>query len=217
MPINENPLTRRLRFFNDIIYELLPAAYNALDWLTFGAWWRLVRQALNYLPTGGQVLEIGFGPGRLHAEIVQQSDVCLGIDLAWGMCQFTQKRLHQANLPSLLVRGSVFSLPYKNDAFNSIVSTFAFSGFPDGAQAMAEMARVTAVDGQIILIDIGVPTDSNRLGISLAHLWESMGDFLYDLPQLMTTAGLTVTVFEEFGPGNHIRAVVGEKKRVVIN
>jgi hypothetical protein len=28
---------------------------------------------------------------------------------------------------------------------------------------------------------------------------------------MMSAAGLTVTVFEQFGPGNHIRAVVGQK------
>ena len=40
-----------------------------------------------------------------------------------------------------------------------------------------------------------------------------MGDFLYDVPSLMADAGLTVTAREDFGPGRHIVAVVGEKPR----
>jgi hypothetical protein len=45
----------------------------------------------------------------------------------------------------------------------------------------------------------------------LADLWKYLGDFLYDQPLLMQEAGLEVTVFEEFGPGKHIRAIVGLK------
>ena len=202
---------RQLRFFNDVIYEGFPAAYNALDWLTFGAWWRLVRQALAYVPPGGRVLEIGFGPGRLQVELARRADVCLGLDLAWGMCRFSRRRLLQAGLPSRLVRGSVFTLPYPSDSFDTVVSTFAFSGFPEGALALDEMVRVTAAGGCIVLVDIGLPGDGNRLGVLLARLWEGLGDFLYDQPQMMEAAGLAVTVFEEFGPGNHIRAVVGRK------
>lgn len=202
---------RRLRFFNEVVYEAFPAGYNAIDWLTFGAWWRLVRRALDYVSPGGHVLEIGFGPGRLQVELARQAELCLGLDLAQGMCRFTQRRLHRAGLPSHLVRGSVFTLPYPNNTFDTVVSTFALSGLPDGALALSEMARVTAVGGSVVLVDIGLPQAGNRLGIFWARLWERLGDFLYDQPQLMQTAGLTVTVFEEFGPGNHIRAVVGQK------
>lgn len=48
-------------------------------------------------------------------------------------------------------------------------------------------------------------------GHFLPHLWERTGDFLYDLPDLMRSCGLEVIVFEEFGPGNHVRALVGRK------
>jgi hypothetical protein len=38
-----------------------------------------------------------------------------------------------------------------------------------------------------------------------------MGDFLYDTPTIMLEGGLKVAAYEEFGPGGHILAVVGEK------
>ena len=202
---------RRLRFFNDVVYETFPAAYNAVDRLTFGAWWQLVRRALEYVPEGGRVLEIGFGPGRLHVELARRAGQCVGLDLAWGMCRFTQRRLHRAGLNSQIVRGSVFTLPYPGNLFDTVVSTFAFSGFPEGERAMGEMARVTAAGGCVVLVDMGLPRDRNRVGMFLARLWQYLGDFLYDQPLLMQEAGLEVTVFEEFGPGDHIRAIVGQK------
>ncbi len=35
-----------LKFFNGVLYDALAPAYDSLDWLTLGAWWRLVRRAL---------------------------------------------------------------------------------------------------------------------------------------------------------------------------
>ncbi|HEC23402.1 MAG TPA: class I SAM-dependent methyltransferase [Chloroflexi bacterium] len=153
-----------LRFFNEVVYNSLAPAYNALDWLTFGAWWRLVRRALDYVPDGGRVLEVGFGPGKLHVELSRRADRCFGLDLAWGMCQFTRRRLRRAGLVSRITCGSVFELPYPGGAFDTVVSTFAFSGFPDALRAMREVARVTGPGGRVVLVDIGLPSDGNRAG-----------------------------------------------------
>lgn len=202
---------RWLRFFNNIVYEAFPQAYNALDRLTFGAWWNLVRRALEYVPPAGRVLEIGFGPGRLHVELARRASLCVGLDLAWGMCRFTRQRLSREGLSSHIAQGSVFALPYPDNTFDTLVSTFAFSGFPQGELAMREIGRVTVAGGRIVLVDIGLPANNNRLGNFFARLWERMGDTLYDQPLLMREAGLEVVVCEEFGPGDHIRAVVGQK------
>ncbi|MBZ0301645.1 MAG: methyltransferase domain-containing protein [Anaerolineae bacterium] len=202
---------QRLRFWNQVVYSALAPIYNGLDWLTFGVWWRLVRRALEAIPPNQQVLEIGFGPGKLHVELARQAALCAGLDLAWGMCRYTQRRLIHADLPVRITRGSVYELPYPNVAFDCVVSTFAFSGFPEGPRALAEMARVTRSGGRVVLVDIGLPEDGNRLGTGLARLWEQMGDFLYDLPAMMAEAGLRVITFKEYGPGRHIRLVVAEK------
>jgi ubiquinone/menaquinone biosynthesis C-methylase UbiE len=91
------------------------------------------------------------------------------------------------------------------------VSTFAISGLPHAGDALAEMARVTRRGGCVVLVDIGLPLDGNRAGTFWARLWERMGDYLYDFPVLMADAGLRVSAFEEFGPGHHIRVIVGER------
>lgn len=216
MPTSQNlpensSRARWLKFFNTIGYNALAPLYDGIDWLTLGAWWRLVRRALDYVPPGERVLEVGFGPGKLHAALSKQSAHCYGLDLAWGMCKLTQQRLTRAGLPAGITRGSVYTLPYASGEFDTVVSTFAFSGFPDGAQAMQEMARVTAPGGRVVIVDIGLPQDGNRSGVFWARLWERMGDSLYDLPALMDAAGLTVSEYTEYGPGQHIRAVVGTK------
>ena len=210
--MNRTPSQEKwLRFFNRVLYNVLAPLYNALDWLTFGAWWRLVRRALDHIPDGGRLLEVGFGPGKLHAELSHRAEFCAGLDLAKGMCRMTQRRLGRLGLVSRLVRGSVFELPYSDACFDFVVSTFAFSGFADGLKAMEEMARVTQSGGRVVLVDIALPDDHNRLGTMLARQWERWGDFLYAYDDLMRDAGLNVILVEEYGPGNHIRVVVGEK------
>lgn len=203
---------RRLRFWNNVVYNLMAPVYNSLDWLTCGTWWRLVSRALYHVP-GGRVLEVGFGPGRLHVELARRANSLHGIDLAEGMCRYTRRRMERAGLGSTIVRGSVFDMPYDNGAFDTVVTTFSFSGFPDGPEAMAEMIRVLAPGGRVVIVDIGLPLDGNAFGTFWARLWEWCGDFLYDIPAIMEEGGLKVMVFEEFGPGNHIRAVVGEKPK----
>jgi ubiquinone/menaquinone biosynthesis C-methylase UbiE len=209
---NRSPAqARRLRFWNAVVYNTLAPAYDSLDWLTLGAWWRLVRRALDYVPSGGRVLEVGFGPGKLHVELARRAEVCVGLDLARGMCRFTQRRLARAGLVSRVTRGSAFALPYPAATFDAAVSTFAISGLPDAEVALGEMVRVIRPGGCLVLVDIGLPLDGNRAGTFWARLWERMGDYLYDFPALMADAGLRVSQFEEFGPGDHIRAVVGER------
>ena len=139
-----------LGFWNRIVYTFLAPVYNSLDWLTFGAWWRLVRRALDHVPPGGRTLEVGFGPGKLHVELARRADLCAGLDLAWGMCRYTQRRLQRQGLANRVVRGDAFRLPYPANAFDVVVSTFAHSGLPDGADAIREMARVTAAGGRVV-------------------------------------------------------------------
>jgi tRNA G46 methylase TrmB len=64
-----------LRLFNGAVYNALPPVYDSIDWLTFCASWRLVRQALDYVPANVHVLEVGFGPGKLYVELARQSSL----------------------------------------------------------------------------------------------------------------------------------------------
>lgn len=200
--------TIQRRFWNPI-YDRLARLYDAIDWLTAGVSHRLRRRALRYLPPeGSRVLEVGFGGGRLHVEMAQRWRTA-GVDLAPGMAQLTRRRLRQRGLPSRLAVGSVMALPWSDGAFDAIVSTFAFSAFPDGEGALAEMTRVLKPGGRVIIVDAGESHDGNLVARLLAGTWALIGDYMRDEGPLMERQGLVNVKREEYGPWNHIHAVVG--------
>lgn len=199
-----------MAFYNRVLYEKLAPLYAALDRLTLGMWWQLVCRALEYVPAGGRVLEVGFGPGKLHLALARRAGLTIGLDLAMEMCRLAQRRLERAGRIGCITRGDVLALPYSDRTFDVVVSTFTLPGMPDGAKALQEMARVTAIGGRVVLVDIGLPFDGNWVGTFWARLWERMGVILYDQVALMRQAGLRISVYEEYGPGKHIRVVVGE-------
>jgi ubiquinone/menaquinone biosynthesis C-methylase UbiE len=202
---------RWLRFFNKVVYRSMAPAYDAMDLFTFGAWWRLVRHALEHVPDDRDVLEVGFGPGKLHLELARRSSRCTGLDYSPDMCRFARRRVLEAGLEANITRGTAHSLPFADESFDCVVSTFALSGLSEPDTIMAELARVLRPGGRVVVIDIALPKDDNPVGRSLARLWERMGDYLHDFPSIMEKAGLRESLDQEFGPGRHIRALVGIK------
>ncbi|MBE0411717.1 MAG: hypothetical protein IBX69_18475 [Anaerolineales bacterium] len=74
-----------------------------------------------------------------------------------------------------------------------------------------ETACVTAIGGRIVLVDIGLLTDNNRRETFFARLGKGMGDYLYDRTLSMREAVLALVIWEEYSPGEQVRAVAGQK------
>ena len=200
--------TIQRRFWNPF-YDRLARFYDAIDWLTAGAAHRLRRRALRYLPPeGNRVLELGFGGGRLHSEMARGWWTA-GVDLAPGMAELTQRRLRDRGLSSHLAVASAMALPWADASFDAVVSTFAFSAFPDGESALAEMARVVKPGGRVVIVDAGESHDGNLMARLLAGAWTLIGDYIRDEGPLMEEQGLVGVKREEYGPWSHIHAVVG--------
>ncbi len=205
--VDRNTIQRR--FWNPV-YDRLATWYDAVDWLTFNTTHRLRLRALGHLsPPGSRVLEIGFGSGKLHAQLAGQYQMA-GLDLAPGMQRLTQRRLAAHSLTSDLRTGSVYAIPWPDASFDAVLSTFAFSAFPDADAAMDEMIRVVKPGGKVIIVDAGESKGGNLMARWLANLWELLGDYMRDEVPLMEARGLQVKR-EEYGPWNCIHVVVGTR------
>lgn len=198
------------RHFWAPVYDRLAGLYDAVDWLTFNTTHRLRKRGLVDLPpSGSRLLEIGFGSGRLHLELAERYEMA-GLDRAPGMVRLTKRRLAGRGRESGLCVGSVYGLPWPNGHFDAVLSTFAFSAFPDADRALDEMVRVTRPGGKIIVVDAGEAADGNGLARFLAWLWEAFGDYMRDEVPLMEARGLS-TKREEYGPWGCVHVVVGTR------
>src|SRR5439155_824322 len=58
--------------------------------------------------------------------------------------------------------GDVLPLPYPDGAFSLVVSRFAFHHFPEPRAVLAEMKRVCAPGGRVVLVDVAASEDTAK-------------------------------------------------------
>jgi SAM-dependent methyltransferase len=169
-------------------------------------WRRWLRQALPEI-RGPRVLEVSFGTGWLLTQYADRHRTD-GVDLNAALVEVARRTLARAGVHADLRQGSVEALPYPDDTFDTVVSTMAFTGYPDAAAAAAELARVTKPGGRLVLVDIAYPHDGNRWGTLLVdRVWRPLGDLVRDLPAVLTDAGFEVRDDEVGGWGSVHRYV----------
>ena len=108
-------------------------------------------------PPGGDVLDVGTGPGVLLVELVRRRpDIAVaGVDPSEDMVALAHARLE----PMAHFRGQVHvapaeQLPFPDASFDVVVSTLSAHHWADPAQALADQARVLRPGGQLRAYDL---------------------------------------------------------------
>ena len=99
-------------------------------------------------PGPGTVLDAGMGPGRLCAELAQQSWTVSGVDAAVEMVAAARERVPEAG--DRFVRGEIESLPFPGASFDAVTATgvLEYANIP---RALAEIARVLRPGGRAVV------------------------------------------------------------------
>ena len=183
----------------DRTYTRIAGLYDiAVKFLPIWKTW--LKRALPHI-RGRRVLEVSFGTGYLMTHYAGQFEVH-GIDLNARMVSVAMKNLRQVGLSANLRQGTVEDLPYEDGFFDTVVNTMAFSGYPDGTKAMAEMRRVLASGGRFVLIDINYPADRNWVGTRLTRCWQLSGDIIRDMDSVLEAHGFEYEDIEIGGLGS---------------
>jgi ubiquinone/menaquinone biosynthesis C-methylase UbiE len=145
---------RLMRLFFRLLYHPFAFAYDLVAWtVSFGRWKDWVFRAIPFLE-GTRILELGHGPGHLQRLLRDRGWFAVGIDESGQMGRIARRRL---GISAKLTRGLAQALPFPDEAFDSIVSTFP-SEYIFDAQTLSEAKRVLRSAGRLIVLPAAFPS-----------------------------------------------------------
>jgi SAM-dependent methyltransferase len=99
----------------------------------------------------GRILDLACGPGVFTRPLAQQAGgLVVGFDLSWPMLRRAEHLLQRDHVRNvILMRGTVFQLPFVDGAFPYINCCGALHLFADSERALEEIVRVLAPGGHL--------------------------------------------------------------------
>ncbi|KAB2913137.1 MAG: class I SAM-dependent methyltransferase [Hyphomicrobiaceae bacterium] len=137
------------------LFAAAPALHNeaALD---------LLVAAAAPLPTDLS-LDVACGPGSVVVAFARRVRRAVGLDATQAMLDQARKRAARAAAGNVDWHlGDVYDLPFAQGAFDIVSCRFAFHHLREPAKAFAEMVRVCAVGGRIVLCDAVASDDAGK-------------------------------------------------------
>ncbi len=181
------------------------------------------RQRAKLVPQArGKVLEIGIGTGlNLRHYDPAKLDELWGLDPALEMHGLAKRRMRKAGLTVNLLPLPAEEIPARDGQFDTIVCTYTLCTIPDPAQALREMYRVLAPDGQLLFCEHGRAPDAavRRWQDRLNPVWKPIAggcNLNRDVPELLAQAGFRTDAMDSMylpGPKPLTFNVWGQARR----
>ena len=173
------------KFYNKIVWGNWPSNYADF-----------CQTALN-ASSDGIILDAGCGSLVFTANTYAKSSnkLIVLLDRSMGMLQKGRERLIKANgsMPNhiILIQGDIFSLPFIDNAFDSVISQGLLHIFDEKETLLSELERVKIEEGRIFFTSL---VGNNRFGkkylsmlknageVTTVHSSESLMQLLADMP-----------------------------------
>jgi ubiquinone/menaquinone biosynthesis C-methylase UbiE len=152
---------------------------------------------------GGEILEIGFGSGLNLAQYPKDVHKITTVDPNVGMGRRARARIEQAGIEVDQRQLSGEQLPFADNTFDSVVSTFTLCSINAVSRALAEVYRVLKPGGRFLFLEHGLSPDA---GVSkwqrrLNWLQMRLGDGCRldrNVRELVTAQPFTSVAIDEF-------------------
>lgn len=149
------PLARLYLWATRRLYNEFAWSYDLVAWIVSGGRWdRWRRMALDHV-VDQPVLEVGFGTGELLLEMIRRGWQVIGVDLSPAMHRVTSRKLRRRGLWVLRAQTRSQTLPFPDDFFAAIVSTFPAEYVVDPA-SLREFWRVLRPGGRLVIAGLVV-------------------------------------------------------------
>ncbi|MGH7155235.1 MAG: ArsR/SmtB family transcription factor [Acetobacteraceae bacterium] len=138
--------------------------------------------------TGGRLLDIGTGTGRILELLGPRVREGVGIDASRAMLALARARLAKAGLSHCSVRlADMYRLPLPDAGFDTAVLQMVLHHADQPESVLAEAARVLRPGGRLIVIDLAGHRRDDVVR-KLAHRWSGFGDD--DMHRWLTGVGV---------------------------
>lgn len=153
---------------------------------------------------GDDVLDVGCGTGVLTRALVaavgEQGSVC-GVDFSESMLGVAREKC-----PGVTFRqGNAMALPYAEESFDAVTSSFMLMFIPDPVQAICEMRRVLRPGGRLV-VSVWRGVENNTVYGALAEATRKVinneaGDMM-EWPNKLGDSDLLESLFNAAGAGD---------------
>ncbi len=126
----------------------------------------------------GKILEIGFGTGlNLFAYPADVKKITV-VEVNPGMKPAAEKNIKNSDIKIDWIETSAESLPFDDNTFDTVVSTWTFCSIPDIDKALAEIYRVLGPGGSLLFVEHGLNRNKKIAFIQnkLAPVWKIFGE-----------------------------------------
>lgn len=101
----------------------------------------------------GNILEVGVGTGK-NLPFYRSEALVTAIDFSDQMVERAKKKLKKLNKNNITIKkADVENLPFSDNSFDVVLTTFVFCSVPDPVQGLKEIRRVLKKDGQAIFVE----------------------------------------------------------------
>ncbi len=146
-------LAQILKFFFQLLYHSFAWSYDLVaNVVSVGMWNQWIVSVTPYLDEG-PILEIGFGTGYLQAWMHRENYFGVGLDESWQMTRQARTRLKRQGFEYRLARGWSQFLPFRDQVFSRVVSTFPSEYITD-PDSLNEIWRVLRPGGCLIILPV---------------------------------------------------------------
>jgi ubiquinone/menaquinone biosynthesis C-methylase UbiE len=152
-------------------------------------------------PTGGRVLELGFGTGLNLYHYPSGIRRIVAVDPNPGMKERARERMASLGIDVEHHRITAETLPFDASSFDSVVCTLTLCSIPRVDQALGEVRRVLKPGGQFLFLEHGRHPDPgvSRWQDRLNGVWGKLFDgcnINRDMPRLIADSGLVTTALD---------------------
>jgi demethylmenaquinone methyltransferase / 2-methoxy-6-polyprenyl-1,4-benzoquinol methylase len=130
------------------MFGRIAARYDLMNTLMTGGRDHAWRRFTASLVTGGRVLDVGTGTGKLAMAIRDGAPraTVVGVD-------FTLPMLLAAPQDLALAQADALRLPFANETFDAVTSAFVVRNLADVARGVAEQVRVLRPGGKLVILE----------------------------------------------------------------